>query len=146
MTDSIVLACIDGSDSTGTVCDYATWTSVQLETPLVLLHVLDHGRFTTPRNLSGNIGLGSRENLLDELAELDEKRGKIMLDQGRLMLEAAAERVNKMEQPDLSSGSDTVASLILCVRWKASFNWWLLGGRAKRVIRRKATWVLTWKA
>lgn len=43
-------------------------------------------------DLSGNIGLGSREHLLDELASLDEQRGKLALEQGRIMLAAAKER------------------------------------------------------
>lgn len=92
MTTANVLACIDGSRSSPAVCDYAAWASMRLSAPLVFLHVLDHSQFPTQSDLSGNIGLGSREHLLQELAELDEKRGKLMREQGRLMLEAAAER------------------------------------------------------
>ncbi|UAW98658.1 universal stress protein [Halopseudomonas nanhaiensis] len=101
MTDTTVIGCIDGSDSSATVCDYATWASIRLQAPLVLLHALDHEEFQTPRDLSGNIGLGSREHLLVELAELDARRSKLMLEQGRLMLEAAGERArsNGASQP-----------------------------------------------
>ncbi|MFN3582203.1 MAG: universal stress protein, partial [Pseudomonas sp.] len=74
------------------VCDYAAWASQRLDAPLTFLHVLDHSQYPTESNLSGNIGLGSREHLLAELAELDEKRGKLMREQGRLMLEAAVAR------------------------------------------------------
>jgi nucleotide-binding universal stress UspA family protein len=59
---------------------------------LILLHVLDKSEYPTHTDLSGNIGLGSREALLQELAELDEKRSKIALEQGRLMLDAANQR------------------------------------------------------
>lgn len=92
MTTVNVLGCIDGSSSSTGVCDYAAWASLRLQAPLVLLHVLDHSQFPTQSDLSGNIGLGSREHLLAELAELDEKRGKLMREQGRLMLEAAVAR------------------------------------------------------
>ncbi len=70
-----VVACIDGSNITPAVCDYAAWASLRLGAPLKFLHVLDKAEYpTTPKNLSGNIGLGSRERLLNELTELDEKR------------------------------------------------------------------------
>jgi nucleotide-binding universal stress UspA family protein len=88
-----VIACIDGTAVSTSVSDHAAWASQRLEAPLVLLHVLDREQNPSAGDLSGNIGLGSRESLLNELAELDEKRGKLMLEQGRIMLDAAKERV-----------------------------------------------------
>ncbi|HDZ56703.1 MAG TPA: universal stress protein [Pseudomonas xinjiangensis] len=88
-----ITACIDGSESSIAVCDYASWAGKRLQAPLLLLHVLDHSHYPAEPDLSGAIGLGSREYLLQELADLDEKRGKLMREQGRLMLEAAVERV-----------------------------------------------------
>jgi len=87
-----VIACIDGSTSAPAVCDYAAWASLSLEAPLTFLHVLDQRQYPVAADLSGNIGLGSREHLLDELASLDEQRGKLALEQGRIMLTAAKER------------------------------------------------------
>jgi nucleotide-binding universal stress UspA family protein len=87
-----VLACIDGTSIAPAVCDYAAWASLRMTAPLVFLHVLDKSEYPIESNLSGNIGLGSREALLEELAALDEKRGRLALEQGRLMLEAARER------------------------------------------------------
>jgi nucleotide-binding universal stress UspA family protein len=87
-----VIACIDGTDVSTTVCDYAVWASLRMDAPLEFLHVLDKSEYPTDTNLSGNIGLGSREALLNELASLDEKRGKLALEQGKLMLEAAKSR------------------------------------------------------
>lgn len=92
MTTVNVLACIDASRSAMGVCDYAAWASLRLEAPLVFLHVLDHSSFPVHGDLSGNIGLGSREHLLEELANLDEKRARLMREQGQLMLESALER------------------------------------------------------
>ncbi|MGV8990592.1 MAG: universal stress protein [Thiobacillus sp.] len=89
---SQVIACIDGSSITLAVCDYAAWASRQLDAPLDFLHVLGKSEYPIPVDLSGNIGLGSREHLLQELAELDEKRSKVALEQGRLMLDAAKAR------------------------------------------------------
>ncbi len=87
-----VIACIDGTDISTSVSDYAAWASLRLDAPLVLLHVLDKSEYPARTDLSGNIGLGSREALLQELAELDEKRGKVMLERGRHMLDAARQR------------------------------------------------------
>lgn len=87
-----VIACIDGSDVTTAVCDYAAWASLRLDAPLEFLHVLEKAEYPERSNLSGSIGLGSREALLEELAELDAKRGKLALEQGKLMLEAAEKR------------------------------------------------------
>lgn len=89
---SKVIACIDGTDISTAVCDYAAWASLRMEAPLEFLHVLEKEEYPEQSNLSGNIGLGSREALLEELAELDAKRGKLALEQGKLMLEAAEQR------------------------------------------------------
>ncbi|WP_407294284.1 universal stress protein [Stutzerimonas zhaodongensis] len=88
-----VLACIDGSPQAAAVCDCAAWASLKLDAPLTLLHVLDHQQYPATANLSGIIGLGSREYLLDELAALDAKRSKLALEEGRMMLDAAKQRV-----------------------------------------------------
>ncbi len=87
-----VMACIDGSPQAAAVCDYAAWASQRLGAPLTLLHVLDRRQFPVSGDLSGIIGLGSREFLLQELATLDEKRAKLALEEGRMMLDAARQR------------------------------------------------------
>lgn len=98
-----VMACIDGSPQASAVCDCAAWASRQLDAPLTLLHVLDQQQYPATGNLSGIIGLGSREYLLEELAALDEKRSKLALEEGRMMLDAARQRVITagVEQPDV---------------------------------------------
>ncbi|MDR5858867.1 universal stress protein [Halomonas eurihalina] len=91
MTDH-VLAAIDGSTYSESACDYAAWASQALEAPLTFLHVVDNHPQTAEADLSGNIGLGAREHLLEELSHLDEERAKIAQERGRLMLQAAKER------------------------------------------------------
>lgn len=89
---SHVMACIDASPAAPAVCDYAAWASQRLQAPLSLLHVLDRVHYPQRQDLSGVIGLGSREHLLEELAELDERRSKLALEQGHLILDAAKAR------------------------------------------------------
>lgn len=87
-----IIACIDGSITSPAVCKAAAWTSQRLTAPLDLLHVLDKTEYPKPensKNLSGNIGLGSHEHLLQELIELDEKRGRLALEHGKNILQEA---------------------------------------------------------
>ncbi|EMP57416.1 UspA domain-containing protein [Marinobacter santoriniensis NKSG1] len=96
-----VVACIDGSRAAPAVCDYASWASRQMATPLLLLHVLDEERYPAEPDLAGSIGLGSREQLLDELAELDRRRAKLALEHGHHMLDDAERRVKEAGVDDV---------------------------------------------
>ncbi|MBY6064913.1 universal stress protein [Pseudidiomarina sediminum] len=87
-----VVSCIDAAALNDAVCDYSGWAAQQLEAPVTLLHVLEEQQRVQP-DVTGNIGLGTREHLLDELAELDEKRAKLALQHGHLLLEQAAKKV-----------------------------------------------------
>ncbi|ECI1161416.1 TPA: universal stress protein, partial [Escherichia coli] len=84
-----VIACIDGSNVTSAVCDASGWAAFQLNAPVILLHVLDKSAYPIESDLSGNIGLGTREHLLNEMVELEARRGKLALEQGKYMLQDA---------------------------------------------------------
>lgn len=98
-----VIACIDDSNYAQAVCDGATWAANQLQAPLHLLHVLDHIHGQGERNLSGTLGFGAQEALMEELAALDEKRAKLAMEQGKLMLQAAHERVSQTSRVDVQT-------------------------------------------
>ncbi|WP_340122758.1 universal stress protein [Methylobacter svalbardensis] len=92
-TTNLVLACIDGSSLTEAVCDYAAWIAQRVDAPLKLLHSIDHHHETAViSDLSGNIGLGSQESLLEELVSVEQQRSKLLLQRGKLILQAAKER------------------------------------------------------
>ena len=97
---SHVIACIDGSTAADSICDHAAWAAGRLNAPLMLLHVLDEAQYPSETNLSGNLGLGARETLLTELADLDAKRNRLALEQGKATLEAARARVAADGVPD----------------------------------------------
>ncbi|WP_407943955.1 universal stress protein [Marinobacter salinisoli] len=110
-----VVACIDGSRAAPAVCDYASWASRHMQAPLTLLHVLDEERYPAEPDLAGNIGLGSREQLLEELAELDRKRAKLALEHGHNMLDEAERRVREAGVEDVTQRQrhdDLTASLL----------------------------------
>jgi len=89
-----VLACIDGSILSEAVCDYAAWIAQRVDAPLKLLHAIDHHPETAATlDLSGNIGLGSQEHLLEELTAVEQQHSKLRLQQGKLLLQAAKDRV-----------------------------------------------------
>ncbi|SJL82445.1 universal stress protein [Vibrio palustris] len=81
-----IIACIDGSSYSQSVTALAAWAAQRIVCPLTLLHVLDDAKPEADIQLSGHIGLGSREHLLTQLAELDEQRAKIALKYGQVLL------------------------------------------------------------
>ena len=96
-----VIACIDESRMAHAVTQYATWSAQRLQTPLTLFHVLDELRYPVNSDMTGNIGLGSRESLLEELAELDERRNKLALEHGHHLLEAAKTHAKELGAKDV---------------------------------------------
>ncbi|SHF57762.1 Nucleotide-binding universal stress protein, UspA family [Microbulbifer donghaiensis] len=91
----LVLSCIDGSRYTSAVCDYAAWIAVKISAPLKLLHNIERGNVPAVADLTGSIGLGSQEELLEELTALEQQRSRLMVEQGKLMLQAARERAEQ---------------------------------------------------
>ncbi|WP_137169976.1 universal stress protein [Marinomonas sp. FW-1] len=86
-----VIACIDGSSLSECVTTASVWAAKQMGSPLTLMHSLEKEEARTNDDLSGSIGVGSREHLLEELIALDEKRAKLALEHGKLVLENAKE-------------------------------------------------------
>mgnify|MGYP000100189595 CR=1 FL=1 len=93
---NMITACIDGSEISAYVCDAAAWVGKSLDAPVKLLHVLEKTVVPVNDNLSGAIGLGSREHLLAEMTALDEQRSKLALEHGKHMLDDAKQRVQNL--------------------------------------------------
>jgi nucleotide-binding universal stress UspA family protein len=98
----LVLACIDGSSYSPAVCDAASWAALRMKAPLKFLHVPRKEQAPPPADLSGSLGFGARESLLEELAALDEKRGRLVQERGRQLLGAARLRARTagVEEPE----------------------------------------------
>ncbi|WP_375058306.1 universal stress protein [Zobellella sp. DQSA1] len=88
-----LMACLDGSRQAAAVCDLASWASLRLSAPLTLLHVLDQSQYIHEADFSGYLGMEARRELLQELSRLDEQRSRLAVEQGKLILAAARERV-----------------------------------------------------
>ena len=87
MTDKII-ALVDGSIYSKSVCENAIWIASRTGAPVELIHVLGR-RETSSSDLSGTIALGARTALLEELSALDEQRAKLAQKKGRAILEDA---------------------------------------------------------
>jgi len=90
---SKVLACIDASVYADSVIDHAAWCALRMPASVEILHVLDRGRRKRGADLSGSIGLGASEHLLDQLTTLDEAQSRVEQERGRALLEGGEQRV-----------------------------------------------------
>lgn len=117
MTKHRITACIDGSAISNAVCDSAAWASQVLQAPLTFLHVLEKSCTPAQDDLSGAIGLGSREHLLNELVALDEKRSKLAVEHGKHLLEDARRRAiaaGALEVTNEQRHDQLLAALLAC--------------------------------
>lgn len=86
-TNQTILACVDGSLYTDSVCAHAGWVSQRLAASVQLLHVqAPHTESAAPTDLSGAIGLGEKSALLEKLTQVDEARGKLDQQKGKVIL------------------------------------------------------------
>jgi len=90
-----LIALVDGSTYSESVCDHAAWAASRLGTGVTVAHILGH-RQGVKTDLSGNIGLGARTALLEELAELDKAKARLAQKRGRAILEDAKARIEAL--------------------------------------------------
>jgi nucleotide-binding universal stress UspA family protein len=88
-----ILLCTDGSSFAENIYKYGAWFATQLNSQIKVLSVTDirSQQVASTGNLSGTIGLGASEILLNELVNLEHERAKINNQRARLVLENAAQ-------------------------------------------------------
>lgn len=91
------MACVDGSTLSEAVCDFGAFFSKTLHLPLELLNVVEHLHVSTQTDLSGNIGLGARDDLLETLIDEEKSESKKAIVEGKKMLSRLQERVLSQE-------------------------------------------------
>jgi nucleotide-binding universal stress UspA family protein len=102
MTDKII-ALVDGSIYAASVCDHAAWIAQRTGAPVELIHVLGRREAPQTQDHSGTIKLGARTALLEELAELDAQRAKLISHRGRAILEDARAILDKGGVSDIAT-------------------------------------------
>lgn len=152
-----LMALIDGSVYSQSVCEHAAWASAGDGASVRLLHVLGRrGASSAPANLSGTLEIDGRDALLDELASLDEqqaqlaqRRGRVILDEAKARLEGAGlgEVVMTLRYDDLIETTlefEADADLIVIGKRgeAADFAKLHLGSNLERVVRSSSKPVL----
>lgn len=83
---------IDGSVNTPSVLHYGSWIAGKMGLPIQVWHLLNpHREHADHADLSGNIGPGAQEELLEELVSVEEQKNRLARIQGEAILEAAAD-------------------------------------------------------
>lgn len=89
---SKIIALVDGSVYSESVCDHAAWIALRKGSTVEILHILGR-REAGSKNLSGSLGFGARSKLMEELADLDAQKAKLNIQRGRAILDDAEARV-----------------------------------------------------
>lgn len=102
MTQKII-AMVDGSVYSASVCDHAAWIAQRTGAPVELIHVLGRREAPQTQDHSGTIKLGARTALLEELAALDAQRAKLISHRGRAILDDARAILEKHGVSDVTT-------------------------------------------
>lgn len=151
MTDQSqkIVALVDGSVYSASVCDHAAWIAGRTGAPVELTHILGRREVAQTQDISGAIALGARMALLTELAELDAQRAKLINQRGRAILEDArtilgragvtevTTRLRHGDIVDTVAELETEAQLILIGKRgeAADFAKGHLGSNLERIVR-----------
>ena len=98
-----IVALVDGSLYSASVCDHAAWISGRSGAPVEVIHVLGRREAADTHDHSGAIALGARCALLEQLAQLDAQRSKLIGQRGRAILEDAHSILEKAGVADIST-------------------------------------------
>ncbi|AVX06204.1 universal stress protein [Maritalea myrionectae] len=89
MQSQTILALVDGSAYSESVCHYAAWMAQRTDSKVKVYHIMGRRSASASDDLSGAIVLGARTQLLDKLSALDMERSKLAQEHGRAILEDA---------------------------------------------------------
>ena len=102
MNEGKIIALVDGSVYSASVCEHAAWVASRMGLPVELVHVLGRREAAPTDDHSGAIALGARTALLAQLAELDAQRAKLVSQRGRAILDDAQALVRQAGAADVT--------------------------------------------
>lgn len=112
-----VMACVDGSELSNAVVDYAAWIAQKVTSPLELVHALEHSQLLAHTDHSGNLTPNMHESLLKTLSEEERAESQRLLEAGKQVLESARARIADQPLKEVATKqrhgglADTVADL-----------------------------------
>ncbi|MFT5703102.1 MAG: nucleotide-binding universal stress UspA family protein [Rickettsiales bacterium] len=117
-TKNKILTCVDGSNYANNICDLALWAQTKLHDEITILHIDSlHTDIMKSGDLSGAIGVGTKQGILEELSKIDEEHGKTQQQKGQAILDEAQQYLNEKGAKELTtlhlrgSLSETISGL-----------------------------------
>lgn len=92
--EKAIFACVDGYKFSNSVCEYGIEISKNTQIPLKLLNTIEHSHKSNKIDFSGNLGLGEKDELLEELSNEDEKESKALINNGKELLNTLKQKAN----------------------------------------------------
>ena len=89
---SCVLCCVDGKNYSQSACDYAVMISNNMKLPLKILNVIEHSSKSDILDLSGNIKLGEKDDILEKLTNEESIKSKQIIKEEKDLLLALKEK------------------------------------------------------
>jgi len=89
---SFVLCCVDGENYSQSACDYAVLISNNMNLPLKFLNIVEHSSKSDTLDLSGNIKLGEKDDILEQRAQEEGVRSKLAIKEGKELLVSLKKR------------------------------------------------------
>ena len=89
---SFILCCVDGKNYSQSACDYAVMISNNMKLPLKILNIVEHSSKSDKLDLSGNIKLGEKDDILEKLANDEAIKSKNIIKEGKDLLLALKEK------------------------------------------------------
>ena len=83
---SYVLCCVDGKNYSQSACDYAVMISNNLNLPLKFLNIIEHSSKSDNLDLSGNIKLGEKDDILEQRTQEEAIKSKSAIKEGKELL------------------------------------------------------------
>jgi nucleotide-binding universal stress UspA family protein len=146
--EKAIFACVDGSKFSNAVCEYGIDISKSTQIPLKLLNTVEHSHKSSKIDFSGNIGLGEKDELLEELSSEDEKESRILINKGKELLETLKQKATNAGlrsviisqrhgklYDNLSELQDKIRLLIVGLRGKDSQGNHIVGEQIEEIIR-----------
>lgn len=93
MKNITLLAFVDGSAHTLTICEYAALLSQSSKSLVKLYHIIENPIETERNDFSGALNLGARTKLMGALVSEGEKKSKAAIVQGRKILDEAKDKL-----------------------------------------------------
>lgn len=152
-----LLACLDVSHYSQTVCEHAAWAAKRLDAAVELLHVIQRNAADDVRQeLGSTMDLASKPGLLDEILSLRIAEGRLAERQGQLLVQAAVDQLRALGITDVEVTQreggivetiierETFSDMVIIGKRGAQANFAKghLGSKVERVVRQSGKPVL----